>query len=304
MLTPDVPTDREPSREHDRPLLRRVPAQREGQARPPRVVGRWSGRVGRARCGRPRRRTSASTSTTRERLHAPPDPRRPRDVGHLPASAACRARRRRSTAARSTAGLGGQALIGSMNVYQSSLKHVHAGLGLRRPHHGRLLVGRGLPRDVRHDDVRRPSEPRRRARRRRTAAGSRRCRRTCRSTSKPSTSSVCRSRTSPCGSRRAPVKSRVCGGCHENRAEDHRHQPRHHAGRRDRSDAMRWALIPRAQRMSTRRRSCRRPTTPPRPARRHGVGQGAPADLRRQVRQLPRRRQHGRRSRPTRSPTR
>ena len=36
-------------------------------------------------------------------------------------------------------------------------------------------------------------------------------------------------------------ESRVCGGCHENRAEDDRHQPRHHAARSPSARPTRWA---------------------------------------------------------------
>ena len=210
MLTPGRADRQRAVGEHGRPLLRCVPAQREGEH--PDLLVSWAdgpvessvlgaaGIVGELR-RLPLRHGDAA---------APPDPRRPRRCGtSSPRPLQARTAPPVVGLGRSTRASAGAALIGAMNVYDSSSHTFNPGLDLRRPHDGGLLVGGGLPARC---SARRCSRATRTSVSRRVASdgcGSPRCRRTSRSTSRPSTTSVCRCSTSPCGSPPAPV-SRAC----------------------------------------------------------------------------------------------
>ena len=229
-----------------RPLLRRVPAQREGAARTCSCRGPMA-RSSRASSAPPASRpTSASTSTTRERQQRHPilDDHEMWDIFPRPLADAHRA-----------AGVGSAidpqprrpALIGAMNVYESTLHDVRR---RARSTASRVMEGfsseEGFPRDVRHHDVRGP---------RRTSA----------SRASPGRlwlATVPGERPAPPADhrqvrhvavqrarvvlRRAPV-SRACAVAATRTARaTHGHQPRHHAGRRDRPDARCTASPPRA----------------------------------------------------------
>ena len=223
--------------EHDRPLLRRVPAQREGASPTSSCRGPMA-RSSRACSAPPASSANFGVylyDTEHLQRHPILDDPDMWDIFARPLAAAHRAAGHRL--GRPTPSLDGQALIGAMNVYESSSTRSTPG----EVYGVRIMEGfsseEGFPRDVRHDDVRGPREPRRRAASPRTASWL---------ATVPANvplhlqtvdifgmSLVQRARVVLA---RAPAKSRVCGGCHEDRAEDDGHQPRHHARRRDRPD--------------------------------------------------------------------
>ena len=203
---------------HRRPLLRRVRARRRRTTRSCSCRGPMA-RSSRARSRRPALSANFGIylydSVTQQRHPILDDPDM-WDIFARPLQTAHRADRRR--ARQSDGSLDGQALIGAMNVYTSTLHTFAPGsiYGVR------VMEGfsseEGFPRDVRHDDVRGPREPRRRAGRARRLVARARCRRTCPIHLQAVDAFGMSLFNEPVWVSGRAGESRVCGGCHEDRA--------------------------------------------------------------------------------------